>query len=179
MAYPDDFESARLTAERLRAEHAAEIHRMHVDAQQMAFIGGVRTDDQTSEYMARSLAHWDTHGFGVWVLRDRTTRDVVGRVLLRVMPHEGVDEIELGYSFDPLVWGRGYATEIGAVCLEHARAHFGFSTFVALTAPHHEKSQHVLRKLGFRLDGVIDRDGATLALFRARAHSDRESGIDG
>ncbi len=166
MAFPDDFYSARTKAERLQIVHAAEIHRMHVDEQHMAFIGGVRTETETADIMARSLAHWDAHNFGVWMVRDRESNVIAGRVLLRIMPLDGVDEIELGYSYHPSFWGRGLATEVAGACLAEARAHFGFKRFVAVTHPDHVHSQHVLEKLGFRFHSQIERDGKPLALYR-------------
>jgi RimJ/RimL family protein N-acetyltransferase len=169
VAYPDDFVTARTTVERLRIEHTAAIHRMHLDEQHMAFIGGVRTEAQTADTMARSLEHWDAHGYGVWVVRDRTTGDIIGRVLLRVMPLHDVQEIELGYSYAPSHWGQGIATEVAVACLAEAVAHFQFPRFVAITDPKHERSQHVLRKLGFTDAGTIERDNRLFALFRADA----------
>lgn len=169
MVYPDNFVTARTTVERLRVEHTADIHRMHVDEQHMAFIGGVRTAEQTDEIMQKSLAHWDTHGYGVWMVRDRDSNDIIGRVLLRVMPLNGVDETEFGYSYAPTHWGRGLATEVGAACLTHAIAHFRFPRFVAITDPQHVKSQHVLQKLGFADQGLIERDNRLFSLFRVDA----------
>lgn len=36
MGFPDSFTTPRLTAERLRPGHASDIHRMHLDPEQMA-----------------------------------------------------------------------------------------------------------------------------------------------
>jgi RimJ/RimL family protein N-acetyltransferase len=166
MAYPDDFSTARLYAERLRLHHAEAVHHLHSNAQHMAFIGGVRTETQTAEILHRNLAHWDAHGFGVWVVRATDTGRVAGRVLLRVMPLEGIDEIELGYSFDPEYWGQGLATEIAQACMTTAQRHFGFSRFVSVTHPANSASQRVLRKLGFVDCGPTALDGNPLTLFR-------------
>jgi ribosomal-protein-alanine N-acetyltransferase len=166
MAFPDDFTTLRMTAERLRLHHAEAVHRMHSNVQHMAFIGGVRSETQTAEILLRNLAHWDTHGFGVWVVRAKDSRRVAGRVLLRVMPIDGVDEIELGYSYDPEYWGQGIATEVAKVCMAEAQTHCGFSRFVAVTNPANSASQHVLRKLGFMDSGQIEQDERPLMLFR-------------
>ncbi len=166
MAFPDDFTTPRVTAERLRLRHAESLHDMHANERHMAFIGGVRSETQTAEILRRGLAHWDEHGFGVWIVRTRDTERVAGRVLLRVMPVDGIDEIELGYSYDPEYWGRGLATEVAQVCMAEARGHFGFSRFVAVTNPANDASQHVLRKLGFVECGVIDQEDRPLTLFR-------------
>lgn len=169
MAFPDDFVTPRLSAERLRPSHAGDIHRMHQDAEQMALLGGVRDADQTAEYMIRSLQHWDEHGFGVWILRDRETNELAGRVLLRRLLLDGVDEIELGYSFFSPFWGRGLAVEVAHACLEFARTNFGAANVVALTTPANVRSQRVLEKLGLSLDRHEVRDGHDMVIFRTAA----------
>jgi [ribosomal protein S5]-alanine N-acetyltransferase len=97
------------------------------------------------------------------------TGEIIGRVLLRIMSLYGVNEIELGYSYAPSHWGQGIATEVAVACLAQAVAHFQFPRFVAITDPGHERSQHVLRKLGFVDQGVIERDNRLFSLFRADA----------
>lgn len=169
MAFPDDFVTPRLSAERLRSGHAGDIHRMHQDAEQMALLGGVRDTEQTAQYMARSLQHWDDHGFGVWILRDRETNELAGRVLLRRLLLDGVDEIEVGYSFFSAYWGRGLAVEVSAACLELARTNLGATSVVALTTPANVRSQRVLEKLGMTFDRAEVRDGHEMVIFRTRA----------
>ena len=162
----DAFVTARLAAERLRFDHADEIHRMHQDAEQMSLLGGVRTELQTAAYMERNLAHWERYGFGLWLLRDRITGDVVGRALLRHLDLEGVDEVEVGYSFFPAYWGRGLATEVTVACLARAREMLGLPSVVALTLPHNLRSQRVMTKAGMRFEHHLDHDGQVHALFR-------------
>jgi len=166
MAFPNDFVTRRMRAERLRLHHADAVHRMHTDQQHMAFIGGVRSEAQTAGILQRNLAHWDGHGFGVWVVSANDTGRVAGRVLLRVTPLDGIDEIELGYSYDPEYWGQGIATEVARACMTEAQAHFGFIRFVAVTNPANTASQQVLRRLGFIDRGPIEHKGQPVTLFR-------------
>src|SRR5690348_13394721 len=111
----DAFTTARLLAERLTAAHRDEIHRMHQDPRVMAMLGGVRDETKTREYLERNLAHWDAYGFGLWILRDRASGDVIGRGLLRHLDVEGQDDIETGYAFYRAWWGKGPAGGIERV----------------------------------------------------------------
>ena len=61
----------------------------------MALLGGVRDAAQTAAYMERNLAHWDTFGFGLWLLRDAATDIVVGRALLRHFHYADINDIEV------------------------------------------------------------------------------------
>ena len=166
MTVPDTFVTARLAAERLRPEHEPEIHRMHQDPVQMATLGGVKDEAWTAAYMKRHLEHWDQRGFGVWLLRDRVDQAVAGRVLLRPLVVDGVDEVEVGYSFYPAWWGRGLATEAATAGLEIARDTLRLPSLVALTSPTNEGSQRVLTKIGMRFDREVAENGLVLRLFR-------------
>jgi len=152
--YPERFTTARLSAERLTEAHHADIHRMHTDPVQMELLGGVRDEIQTREYLDRNLAHWAQHGFGVWIVRDIATGEVAGRALVRHLPLDGVDEVEIGYSLHPAYWGRGLGTEIAAACVRYGFDEVRLPSLVALTLPHNARSRHVLEKVGM----VYERD---------------------
>lgn len=162
------FRTARLAAERLTQGHLSEIRRMHRDAAVMVQLGGVRDDAQTDAYLAKNLKHWDEYGYGLWILRERTGGDPMGRAVLRHLLVDGVDEVEVGYAFYPASWGRGLATEIATACLEIGRGTLGLTTIVAVTDPANRASQHVLEKCGLVYEREFMNEGHPAALFRTR-----------
>jgi RimJ/RimL family protein N-acetyltransferase len=167
MSFPESFVTARLRADRLTAGHVDELRRMHQDPAVMHYLGGVRNDDQTADYMARNLRHWDEHGFGLWILSLRAaTARPVGRAVLRHVAIDGVDEVEVGYGFYPDCWGRGLATEITAACLAFARDPLELATIVALTSPANLASPHVLVKSGLIFDREVVHEAMPCLLFR-------------
>lgn len=168
MPFPDAFATDRLLAERLRPGHYADLLRMHQDPEQMEQLGGVRDEAQTRDYLEKNLAHWDAYGFGSWILRDAASGDVVGRAILRHLALDDTDEVEVGYSLDPAVWGRGLATEIAAACLVHARGALKLTTVVALTTPRNERSQRVLAKVGMTRERDLLHAGLPALLYRIR-----------
>jgi RimJ/RimL family protein N-acetyltransferase len=94
---------------------------MHRDPAVMAELGGVRDEEQTAAYLARNLQYWAGYGFGLWILREVPGGDPVGRAVLRHFLVEGVDEVEVGYAFYLVLWGRGLATEVATACLAFGR----------------------------------------------------------
>ena len=142
---------------------------MHRDAAVMAQLGGVRDDAQTDAYLAKNLKHWDDYGFGLWILREVGGGEPVGRAVLRHLPVENVDEIEVGYAFYELFWGRGLATEVATACLELGRRKLGLTTIVAVTSPENRASQHVLEKVGLVYERDFTHEGARSSLFRTRS----------
>jgi len=162
----DRFTTARLEAVRLTADHLDEIRRMHRDPAVMAHLGGVRDEAQTAQYLARNLQHWTDHGFGLWILHERSGGDPIGRAVLRHLLVEGVDEIEVGYAFYPAFWGRGLATEVTLACLALGRRELGRACFVAVTQPANLASQRVLQKSGLVFDRELRHDGEAHVLYR-------------
>lgn len=166
MAFPASFTTDRLQAERLTADHLAEIRRMHRDPAVMAHLGGVRDEDRTAAYLARNLQHWDEYGFGLWILREKSGGDPIGRAVLRHLLVEGVDEVEVGYALYQPFWGRGLATEVTRACLALGRRHLGLTAIVAVTSPANLASQHVLRKSGLAYEREFLLEETAAVLFR-------------
>lgn len=172
MAFPDDFQTARLSAERLTPAHLDAIRLMDTNPEYMAHLGGVRDAAQTAAYLARNLAHWTEYGFGLWVLRDTPHGHLAGRACLRHLTIDDVDEVEVGYGFLPGYWGRGLATEIATACRQYAEDALRLPSIVALTSPRNHGSRHVMTKIGMVYEREIDHEGVRHVLYRtARTRS--------
>jgi RimJ/RimL family protein N-acetyltransferase len=140
---------------------------MDQDARFMAHLGGVRDEPGTERYLHWNLAHWAEHGFGLWMLRERSTRAMIGRAVLRHLEVDGIDEVETGYGFLPEFWGRGLATEVTRACLALGRDQLGLRSIVAITLPANTASQRVLLKAGLAYEREIDHGGLRHMLFRS------------
>jgi [ribosomal protein S5]-alanine N-acetyltransferase len=165
----DSFSTSRLLAERLTADHWADLRQMDQDERFMAHLGGIRDEPGTERYLHWNLAHWAEYGFGLWMLRERETEAMIGRAVLRHLDLDGVDEVETGYGFLPEFWGRGLATEITRACLALGRDRLALRSIVAITLPANTASQRVLMKAGLAFDREIVHGGALQLLFR-RSH---------
>ena len=174
-AFLDSFSTSRLVAERLTAAHLPEVRRMDQNERFMAHLGGVRDEAATLTYLERNLAHWETHGFGLWMLRDPAQRALIGRAVLRHLDVEGTDEVEVGYGFYPEFWGRGLATEVARACVSIGRTQLGLPSVVAVTLPTHKASQRVMLKAGLAYEREILHEGVPHVLFRTRAAQPAEA----
>lgn len=164
----ESFSTPRLHARRLTAEDLPEVHRFHQDPIAMAQLGGLRDLQQSEAYLARNLAHWETYGFGLWLLRRHGVPEIVGRACLRHLLIDDVDEVELGYGFYPACWGQGLATEIALACVTNGFEHLDCSSLVALTRPTNVASQRVMAKAGLEFERQVEHGGAPHVLFRRR-----------
>lgn len=110
-------------------------------------------------------AHWSDHGFGPWVLTEKDTGAFVGRGGLAWTSVEGTACVELPWSIEPDLHGRGYATEAATAACEWARE-LRFEEVVALVLPANLASRRVAEKVGFKHNGEVTHAGLPHLLFR-------------
>ena len=151
----ETFSTERLIATRLRIDDFDEIYRMHRDPKVMATLGGVRDEEETRQFFRRNLDHWDTHRYGLWILRDKTEDRFVGRAGLRNVTVGGSDEIEVAYALRQEWWGKGLATEIAKAILEVGFDRLGMGNIVCFTQTTNPASQRVMQKAGFEFERNI------------------------
>jgi ribosomal-protein-alanine N-acetyltransferase len=160
------FDTKRLRAERLQQDHFEFIHRMNRDERIMAHLGGLRSTEQTSEYMKHNLAHWEQYGYGIWILRRQSTGFLTGRGGLRNTVLAGKDEVEVAYGFLPEFWNMGLATEFVAAVVQIGFSEIGLPSLACTTQQSNTASKRVLEKTNFQFErDVIHQDKPHL-LFR-------------
>ncbi len=114
-----------------------------------------------------TVHHWDVHGFGLWLLRDRVTGAMVGRGGIENTLATGEIEIEVAWAIVPDRWGQGLATELAHAAVD-AAARVGLLELIALTLPHNVASRRVMDKAGFRYERDILHVGLPHVLYRRR-----------
>lgn len=137
------FSTHRLTAERLREDHLADLVALHRDADVSRYLGGVRTPEVTKAYVATNIDHWNQHGFGLWTLR---TKDgfFAGRAGLWHILVDDVDEIEIFYAFKREYWGRGFASEIASALTDIGLSQLMLPSLIGLVYVGNGASRRVL-----------------------------------
>ena len=147
-----ELRTSRLLLLRSRADDFDDLDRMHRDPQVMATLGGIRSAEQTTQFIDGLLAHWEQHGFGLWVARDAATGRFAGRGGLRHVLIEGKPEVEVSYGLMPEFWGRGLATELARESVRVGFNDLQLSDVVSFTLPTNRASQRVMEKAGFRYE---------------------------
>ena len=92
-------------------------------------------------------------GFGVWTVLEKETGAVIGRCGFSV--RNGFERIEFGFFIGTRWQGRGYAQEACSAALRYGRDVLGIETVQALVREGNEASLHVLEKLGFRKNRMV------------------------
>lgn len=162
----EPFITERLTATRLRPDDFQELCLMHQDVAVMRYVGGVRNDEQTRRWLRDNLEHWDRHGFGCWMFRDRSNGTFVGRAGLRRVQVEDVGEIELAYTLVSRCWRLGLATEMAKALVAIGFEQLALENLIALVDRQNIASRRVAEKQGFRFEREAMWQSQPAMLFR-------------
>lgn len=132
------------------AEPAFEIFRLEEVGR---WTGGVHTSiDDTRALIAKAGEHQAAHGFALWAVEERETGLLVGEVGLQLLEFRG-PEVEIGWSFAPSSWGRGYASEAAGAWLDVAFGELALPEVLATIIPENAASRRLAERLGFALRG--------------------------
>lgn len=167
----DRVETERMILERLRFEHGPEQLRLLLDPRVNATLwprDQPPTEAEVIDGLAAKVKHWDRHGFGMWLLRDGETGEMVGRGGLQYTYTAGLHDVEAGWAIVPERWGQGLATELANACVEVGFERVGLLEIVAFTLPSNVASRRVMEKSGFAYDRDIVHAGLPHVLYRRR-----------
>jgi ribosomal-protein-alanine N-acetyltransferase len=159
-------ETARLIGRLPALEHLDEFAALMAEPRVGETLGGVRTREQSEGWIRNDIAHWLVHDFGAWHAFERSTDQLVGRIGARVIPVEGMMEVELAWAVHPDHWGQGYAAELAAPARDLVFSR-GLNSVVARTLPTNTASLRVMEKLGMTYERDIEHAGLPHVLYRA------------
>jgi ribosomal-protein-alanine N-acetyltransferase len=117
--------------------------------------------------LAADIEHWQKHSFGPWVFFEIATGMFIGRGGLRSSTIADRECVEVLYAVRPDAWGRGYATDMAALAVGHARR-LRLAEVVGLAATDIVASRRVLEKAGMRLEARVQHAGLPHLLWRLR-----------
>jgi ribosomal-protein-alanine N-acetyltransferase len=168
---PDRVTTERLILDRIRPSDLADLVRYCNNEQAMTPVGGRQTEAEVREWIDFQLVHWEQHGLGRWVLRDRASGAFLGRGGLKRIAIEGRDEVEIGYGLLPEYWGQGLATEMTVEALRLAFEVLGCESVVAFTRPTNDRSRRVMQRVGMLYERDIVWTDLPHVLYRMQKES--------
>jgi [ribosomal protein S5]-alanine N-acetyltransferase len=163
--------TARLVLARLQPGDAAELTRLLLHPRVAATLWPrpeAPTEADVLDTLEAKIEHWERHGFGMWLARDRVSGEAVGRGGLQFTYTPGLDEIEAGWAIMPERWGQGLATELAWASIEAAFGALGMRDIVALARPDNRASRRVMEKTRFGFEREVVYAGLPHVLYRRR-----------
>jgi ribosomal-protein-alanine N-acetyltransferase len=170
----DRLESARLVLRRIAPDDLQFFTRIHAlpEVAQYLYPGGrPRSPEKSAAWLQDTLATYDQLGMGSLAVLRREDGALIGRCGLTDLAVESATaehgirrgwfgrahapagvaltfEYELSYTFDPAVWGKGFATEAVRCVLDYARNVLRLSYAVSAIQPQNARSRRVAERLG-------------------------------
>jgi len=183
----DRLESARLVLRRLAPDDLPFFTRLHAlpeVAQHLYPSGRPRSPKETAGWLRYTLASYEQLALGYLAVMRKEDGALIGRCGLMDLVVESATpghevrkgwfgredapagvaltfECELGYTFDPAVWGRGFATEAARCVRDYARDVLGWPYAISAILPRNARSRRVAERSGARRDGQMHVVGAT------------------
>jgi RimJ/RimL family protein N-acetyltransferase len=110
-----------------------------------------KSREESEEWMERQMDRYGNRGDGMLAVIDKETGKMVGQCGLLWQEIDGEELLEVGYSFIPKYWGKGYATEAATafydLALELKLADF----VVSVIHQDNIRSQRVAEKNGLKI----------------------------
>ncbi|WP_125076286.1 GNAT family N-acetyltransferase [Pseudoxanthomonas sp. SGT-18] len=138
----------------LRPPQAADFERyaeLLTDEHACRFIGGSASRAAAWRKFLQMPGAWMVQGFAMFSVIDRATGLWLGQS--GPWRPEGWPGNEVGWSFHPQAWGRGYATEAATAAIDWAFAELGWDHVIHCIDPENLPSQRVAQRLGSRNQG--------------------------
>jgi RimJ/RimL family protein N-acetyltransferase len=183
----DRLESARLVLRRIAPDDLPFFARIHALPEVARYLwpgGRPRSPEATAAWLRSTLESYEQSALGYLAVVRKADGALIGRcglmdlVVETAATEHGIRkgwfgdqeapanvaltfECELGYTFDPAVWGHGFATEAAACVRDHARDGLRLSYAISAILPENARSRRVAEQLGARADGQMDVFGMT------------------
>ena len=116
------------------------------------------------QLLERFRRHWDEHGFGVWIFRERSSGDPIGYGGAQHTTVEGRPDVEVLYGVTSTRWGEGLGTEIARAAVDETDV----SDLVCFTRMDNIASRRVMEKARFRYEREFERAALPDVLCRLR-----------
>jgi RimJ/RimL family protein N-acetyltransferase len=146
----DRIETEHLIGTRIQQDDLGLLYRMYTNDEVMYTLGGTKIFREAKEIHAQMFEHWEKNDFGIYIFRDKTTNEFIGRGGLKKIHLEGKDEVEVLCAVMPQFWGKGFALEMAKKSIEVAFEHLNLDHLICFTWTENKKSQKVIEKAGFQ-----------------------------
>jgi [ribosomal protein S5]-alanine N-acetyltransferase len=183
----DSIESARLVLRRVTPDDLAFFTRLHAlpdVANGLYPEGRPRSPEEVASWLQATLACYQRLALGHLAVMRKADGALIGRCGLTDLaveataPAPGIRrgwfgrqaapagvaltfEYELGYTFDPAVWGQGFATEAVCCVRGYARDVLRLRYAISAILPQNVRSRRVAERLGASIDGRMEVVGRT------------------
>ncbi|EMB9228815.1 GNAT family N-acetyltransferase [Vibrio harveyi] len=158
----------RLTLRLVSVEDAPFILELYNQPDFYRFVGDkqIRTLEEAKRYIQDNMLRMqELKGVSLLVVETNHDKQPVG--ICGLVKRDTLTAFDIGYSYLPSAYGKGYAKEAASVVVDFAREEMNIENLVAITNNDNIRSISLLEKLGFQFERVEQTydNGRTLQLY--------------
>jgi len=183
----DRLESARLVLRRVATDDLPFFTRIHALPEVARYLypgGRPRSPEQSAAWLRTTLESYEQLALGYLAVLRKADGALIGRCGLMDLVVESAEpehrirrgwfgdahapsgvaltfECELGYTFDPAVWGQGFATEAVRCIRDYARDVLRLSHAISAIHPQNARSRQLAERFGVQSGGRMEVVGLT------------------
>lgn len=118
------------------------------------FLTGALTMEQVINFISVMNDQYDRLGYTLWAVELKETREMIGFIGLNDTSWQShfTPAVEIGWRLGSQYWGRGYATEGAAACLEYGFNKMNLQEIVSFTVPANVRSIRVMERIRLKRD---------------------------
>ncbi|MGN7410238.1 GNAT family N-acetyltransferase [Sporosarcina sp. SAFN-010] len=151
-------ETARLILRDWKETDLEPFRRLNEDEEVMTYFPASLTYEETNAFYQAIISEIKECGFGLYAVEEKTNREFIGLIGFHRATFDAdfTPCIEIGWRLKKEAWGKGYATEGAAACLEYGFTELNFTDVYSFTANINQPSKNVMRKIGMNFIGNFD-----------------------
>jgi RimJ/RimL family protein N-acetyltransferase len=143
-------ETERLVVRAWRDEDIAPFSTLNSDPEVLRYLGIRGTPEESRAFVARQQDLQAERGHCLWALERKEDSALLGFCGVRLgVPGTPIEnDLEIGWRLGSGYWGRGYAREAAAACLDWSFDTAGVPRVVAITVEGNARSRGLMDRLG-------------------------------
>ena len=159
-------ETERCVVKELSLEDLDGLFELYADDGMDAYTEPLYPYEEEKEFQRAYIENMYRYfGYGMWLVFEKATNQLIGRAGLEHREYNDVVELELGYLIGRKYQGRGYAAEVCKAILAYAKDHAGFERINTLIQDGNDASIALSRKLGFEQKESYETNGKIMHRF--------------
>lgn len=148
-------ETERLWLRRITYDDLDDLLQIWGDPEAMKLFPKTLDRQEMGDWIDRNLKRYEEFGHGIWAVIRKADQQFVGDCGLVIQEVDGVEELEVGYHFNPKFWGRGFATEAARGCMEYAFNRLNSRRIISMVRPENLASRRVAERNGLKIEKEI------------------------
>jgi len=152
------FKSERLGFRNWNKDDLTDFAKINADPDVMEHFPNTLNLEETSQFIDRLQKHYLKNNYNYFATEIIETGELIGFIGLSYQDYKSdfTPATDIGWRLKKSAWGKGYATEGAARCLEFAFNNIKLEKIIAICTDKNSASEHVMKKIGMKKIGEFN-----------------------